>query len=173
MRSVKAIGLILSLLGLPLADDVMAQATQATIGAEAAAFTARFGKPLQDVGPAKFYTPCAGSESGAKWGITLKGSKVTSIERSACGPERLDSATVKKEAVAMMPSDAAPVREFRSADGRQVQEYRSSSLSKSFAADDFVTCDAEGRIQKVQQGTLSFATAADGRSWHLILGTCF
>ena len=173
MRSVKAIVLILSLLSVPLADEVTAQATQAILGAEAAAFTAQFGKPLLDVGPAKFYTACVGSESGAKWGVTLKGSKITSIERTACGSERLDPAMVKKEAIAMMPSDAAPVREFRTPDGRQAQEYRSSSLGKVFTADDFVTCDAEGRTQKVQQGTISFATAADGRSWHLILGTCF
>ncbi len=73
----------------------------------------------------------------------------------------------------MMPSDAKPIREFRTSDGRQAHEFRSVSLAKAFSVDDFMGCDAEGRTQKVPAGTLSYATATDGLSWMIILGTCF
>jgi hypothetical protein len=150
-----------------------AQMSQATVGAQAPAFASKFGQPVKDFGPAKFYVVCDGSESGTKWGITFKGDKATEIERSACGAEHLDAATTAKEATAMMPSDAKPVREFSASDGRLAHEFRSLSLANAFPAGDFVGCDAEGRSQKVAEGTLSYATATDGRSWMIILGTCF
>ena len=93
--------------------------------------------------------------------------------RAACGSERLDASTARKEATAMMPSDAKPIRDFQTSDGRQTHELRSVSLAKAFPVDDFVTCDAEGRTQKVLEGTLSYAVETDGRSWMIILGTCF
>lgn len=173
MRGITIAVLILSVIGLSISYRLSAEGLPTTVGAGAEAFSAKFGKPLQDFGAAKFYVPCAGSESGAKWGATLKGDKVTSVQRYACGNERLDKAIVKREAMVMMPLDAKPTREFQTADGRRAHEYCGKSLGKLFPAADFVTCDAEGRTEKVAEGTLSYAMTKDGRAWNLILGTCF
>ena len=182
MRGVIVAVLFLGVGGPGAANRLSAAGPEVTLGAEAEAFSAKFGKPVKDVGPAKFYGKCAGSESGGKWGVTfpIQGTlkegfhfKASSIERVVCGSERLDAAISRKEALSLMPADAAPVREFRTADGRQAQEYRSKSLGKVFPAEAFLTCDAEGRTQKIPEGTFSYAMARDGRSWNLILGTCF
>jgi hypothetical protein len=173
MRTLTTAVLILSACGPGISNGLFAQGSNATVGAGVEAFNATFGKPLKDYGAAKFYAACTGSESGFKWGITLKGEKVTSLQRSACGNERLDEASVKKEVTPMMPLDAKLIRDFRTSDGRTAHEYRSASLGKLFPEADFVTCDAEGRTAKVAAGTFAYAMAKDGRSWNLVLGTCF
>lgn len=147
--------------------------TPATLGADPEAFTAKFGKPLKDLGSLRLYGDCPGSETGSRWAITLNARKVTSLQRSSCGSERLDGTAAKAELARMMPSDAKHVRDFQTQDGRAASEYQSESLAKSFTAADFVTCDASGRTEKVPAGTLAVANAKDGRSWHLVLGSCF
>jgi hypothetical protein len=172
LLAVAALGLAAATLG----------AAPATLGAAPEAFSAMFGKPLQDNGTVKSYGKCAGSEDGTKWGIVfgisgdLKGGFVhpaTAIERHACGSEKLDTAAAKKDAAAMMPADAKPVREFIASDGRHAQEYRSASLGKAFPPDHFMACTPDGKMTRVPEGTFSFALAKDGRSWDIILGTCF
>lgn len=168
-----ALLVLLSMNGTATAGDPPVPPSKVTLGSAAAAVAARFGKPLKDFGPAKLYVPCDGSENGAKWGVTFRGDEVTAIQRSACGDEHLDATSVKKEATSLMPSDAKLARDFRTPDGREAHEYRSASLAKKFPSADFVTCDAEGRITVVPEGTLSYAMASDGRSWIVILGSCF
>jgi hypothetical protein len=157
-------------------------AASATLGSAPEAFAASFGNPIEDNGPAKSYVKCAATPGEAKWGVvygitgTLKDGfrhPATAIERHGCGSERLDSPAARKEALGMMPSDAQPVRGFTTADGRHAQEYRSLSLGKALSADKFLGCGADGKMEKVPEGTFSYAPAKDGRSWDIILGTCF
>jgi hypothetical protein len=174
--------LVLALTALNPASRVSGATAPATLGAAPEVFAAAFGKPLQDNGTVKSYGTCPGSESGAKWGIVFgissnpKGGflhQAAAIERHACGSERLDTAAAKKGAVAMMPPDAKPVREFDTPDGRRAQEYRSLSLGKALGADHFLGCTPDGKTAKVPEGTFSFAPSKDGHSWDIILGTCF
>lgn len=173
MRIVTTAVLLLGACVLGGGNGLSAEGPGATLGAAAEDFDAKLGKPLKDYGAARFYVACEGSEIGFKWGITLKDKKVTGIQRSACGNERLDEAAVTNEVREMMRSDSRLVRSFVTPDGRTAHEYGSASLGNSFGEGDFVTCDAEGRIRKTARGTFAYAMAKDGRAWNLILGTCF
>ena len=181
MRSPAISFLILGMSALSL-SRFAAATPPATLGDTPETFSAKFGHPLEDNGPAKSYVKCAGSGGGTKWGIVFgisqspKGGFVhqaAAIERHGCGSERLDSAAAKKEALGMMPADAKPVAEFLTPDGRHAQEYRSTSLGKTLPADHFIGCTPDGKTQKIPEGTFSYALSKDGRSWNIIMGTCF
>ena len=154
---------------LSIAAYVAAVSAQAArLGDPLDAFTNKFGQPWRSVAGSIYdFEKCPGRTAVARWGITVRGGRVTAITRNACPGEKLDPAESAREAAQFLPSDASSPRPFQTDDGWSAQARRSASLAKQLPASAFKTCEGAA-----PPGTLSYTLSPERQSWWLALGTC-
>ncbi len=185
MKLVKISSILLIMVCLMASGQLLAQTQGISLGMRAADVKGKLAEPFEELGSVLRFGICEGTEGGKKWALVFlpdlpgtgdqnsdRGGKLTAVQRFACGAEQLDEAAVVKEAAKVMPGDAKMVREFQTEDGRLARVFLSPSLAKLFSVADFVTCDAESRVQPESPGTFSYTRAVDGKSWFIGLGTC-